>query len=166
MLLQFQTNSSNINLNNLAIKLSDEFNIKLFIPGYNEQLDFQDIDLSWEVKKDKKGKKELEILTLTKNHSERVEDFESFIAFHYNSPTEETIVKYFATRLEYFKDMFKDIGETKNEFLLSLKMGYDDVLRANPRIVNYRKKIENDQKALEEIFNYAAFKFNKSRVSV
>ncbi len=81
-------------------------------------------------------------------------------------PNEETNVNYIASRLEYFKDMFKEIGETRNEFLLSLKMGYDDVLRAKPRLVNYRKKIENNQKTLEEIFNYAAFKFSKSRVSV
>ena len=70
---------------------------------------------------------------------------------------------------------FGDIGETENEFLLSLKVSYDEILNSKSlklgeRVMPvgglyYEKRIANHQKTLDELFDYAALKWSGSKAS-
>ena len=87
---------------------------------------------------------------------------------HYNGE-EKTIVTYAASDRNYFKKAF-NISETENEFLAAVKDDYDKILQQpKPRNlymgIVYHKRIANDQKSLEELFNYIAAKFKGEKAS-
>lgn len=153
---------SNVNLVELSNQLSLNYNLPLTIEGYPSQ--HHDIDLLLEKKHG------VECLSLARNYSERVLDYEQFSAYHHSGANEYTKVYYFSSHLEYFIRTFQDVKDVENEFLTAIKQAYEEILRTisekSRAPIPYEKRIANDQKTLEEIFNYAAFKFSKSKASV
>jgi len=147
---------SKIDLESLANKLSKDFNLRIVRVDSKEKTDLQDIDL---VLSDNYG---FRSLTLSRNYSDNAFDFESFSAY-YHPQSGFTKVVYFTSDVDYFKRTFSNLNGTDNEFLSAIKTDYNEILSHKQGVlkgsVKYEKRIANNQITLEDLFNYAAFKF-------
>jgi hypothetical protein len=158
-----QTKLSNVDLNSLALRLSKKFNLRLTFSKSKEKLRSRDIDLILE------QEPKFECLTISRNYSEDIFDYEQFAAYHYPGGNEQTHMHYHSSKQDYFKKMFHDV-KGENEFLSSIKRAYEEILMEWSKIskggIHYSKRISNDQKALEEVFNYAALNFKGEKSSI
>ncbi|AJF62905.1 MAG: hypothetical protein QT11_C0001G0769 [archaeon GW2011_AR20] len=152
---EIQTESE-IDLEGLANKLSKDFNLRIVRIDSKEKTGLQDIDL---VLSNNYGFKSV---TLSRNYSDNALDFESF-SVYYKPELGFTKVIYFTSDVNYFKRTFSDLNRTDNEFLSAVKTDYNKILSHKQGVlrgsVKYEKRIVNNQTTLEELFNYAAFKF-------
>ena len=161
---QIQTALSTVDLTSLATQLSKDFNLKLtMVTNSQQEKEQADIDLVLE------HKPNLECLTIARNYSEDLFDYEQFSVYHSLGDNEQTHIHYHSSKPDYFKSIFHEIKNKENEFISSLKADYEEILREWSKKskggIYYIKRISNDQRTLEELFNYAAFKFKGLKFS-
>ena len=112
----------------------------------------------------------LECLSIARNYSEDLLDYEQFSIYHHLEYNKQTHVHYHGSKPDYFKNTFQDAKDKKNEFLLSIVRDYNEILRewskSSKGGIHYSKRISNDQATLQELFNYAALKFKGVKSSI